>query len=233
VSFNRFGATAAQLPPLYPGTINTDFGGDTAIEGAIDRAVDLILGSLSPRVYQTLIEPDLVRLVQRATAGQTALPAVPLLPMVADSIHVWTGFPTEFQVRPRKLYDPQGDGLVDLPADRFSAVLATGVITLTQPLQADMQVYVSYRTNPNSASFVLPSLARLAIRGAAAELGARLYTQGTQEWLLVDEYRTQFIDELARLRNGDSVPDEIRLAVFWQEIDRVSNQVSSVQMRRG
>lgn len=232
MAFNRFGAVAADLPPLYPGTINTDFGGDTPILGAIDRAVDLIVGAMGTRVYDSLIAPGLVRIVQRAPAGQTVLPALPFLPVESGSVRVWVGFPTEFEQRPRTIYDRRA-GLADLPTSDFSVVLATGVITLTTALQADQLAYASYRTDPTNAAFALPSMARLAVRGAAAELGARLYTQGTQEWALVDEYRTGFLDELARLRSGDAVPDELRVLAFWQELERTGRLIGSVDMLRG
>lgn len=233
MSFNRFGAAAADLLPLYRGTVSNDFGGDTAINGALDRATDLILGSVSPAVYRAMTQPTLVRLVSRATASQTVLPAVPILPIQSNSLHVWVGYPNDFAERPRKLYDMTGSGLVELNAGEFTADLSTGIVTLTAGLYVDQQVFASYDTDTTSALYLLPSLARLAVRGAAAEMGALLYTQGTQEWALVDEYRTQFIDELARLRTGDSIPDEIRLAVWWQEVERTSQTVASVTLLRG
>lgn len=232
MAFNRFGAVASDVLPLYRGTVLTDFGGSTVIETALDRAVDLILGSFSPSVYRAVTQPQLLRLVSRGTNGQIIVPAVPLLPIAANSLHVWVGYPNEFALKPRTIYETQG-GLVELSSDQFTADLSTGVITLATGLQSEQQVFVSYDTDPSSTLFAMASMARLAVRGAAAELGAQLYTQGTQQWALVEEYRTQFIDELARLRTGDSIPDEIRLAVFWQEVERTSQTVSSVDLLRG
>jgi hypothetical protein len=64
-------------------------------------------------------------------------------------------------------------------------------------------------------------------------LGGKIYARATDEWALVDEYRTRFTDELDRLRSGSSIPDEIRLEAYWQEVERTSNAVASVPLLRG
>jgi hypothetical protein len=234
MSFNRFGAVAADLLPLYTDTQASDFGGDTAIQGAIDRAVDLILGAVSTQVYQALTEPRLVRVVARATESQSTTTAPRILPCVADSAHVWVGYASEFQDRPRMLYDNQATGgLLEIDADTFSLNATTGVVTLTNALAKNQIVYLSYIADVDSASYAIPSLARLAVMGAAAELGGKIYARATDEWALVDEYRARFTDELDRLRSGSSIPDEIRLEAYWQEVERTSNAVASVPLLRG
>jgi len=232
MSFNRFGAAYTDALPLYPNTVAADFGGQAAIEGAIDRAVDLILGSLTQNAYQALTAPELVRVVARATAGQTVAGAPRFVPAVANSAHVWVGYATEFFERPRRIYD-RGEGLVELNADRFTFTASTGVVTLGTALAADQQVYLSYQVDVSNASFSVPSLARLAILGAAAELGARLYTQASQQWALVEEYKDAYADALTRLRSGDLVPEEIRLEAYWSEVERSGPQGGSVDLLRG
>lgn len=232
MAYNRFGAAYASVVALYPGTDAADYGGQTTIEEALDRAVDRVAQALPEQLYRALTAPDLERVTARATAGQTVLTAVARLPVLTGTLHLWRGQPSDFQDRPVKSTE-YGDGRMEEAASTFAIVLATGVITLASGLNADDQVFVSYDADTTAATFTAPSLARMAVRGAAAELGARLYSESNQEWKLVDKYEQAFFDDLEALRAGNLVPDEIRARVYWSEPTPRSSQVGSVALRRG
>lgn len=232
MAYNRFGALFGSVVSLYPGSDAADYGGQTAIEEAIDRAVDQVAQALPERIWRALCQPEMERLVGRASAGQTTLPAVARLPVVAGSVHLWHGFPDQFESRPLLSYE-SGPGVYEVAASAFLLVPATGVISLTNGLQSDEQVFVSYEADTASSSFSAPSLARMVVRGAAAELGARLYSEANQEWKLVDEYRQAFLRDLEALRSGDLVPDEVRARAYWSEPAPRSGGVSSVRLCRG
>lgn len=232
MAYNRFSAAFGGVVALYPGTAAADYGGQATIEEAIDRAVDQVAQALPEAVYRALVSPDLERVLTRATAGQTVLPAVARLPIKTGTLHLWRGSPAAFQNRPLLAWE-SGSGLVERPAADFAPNLASGVITLTTALAADEQVFVSYEADTASVSFVAPSLARMAVRGAAAELGARLYSESNQEWKLVDEYRQAFLQDLEALRSGALVPDEVRAAAYWSEPTPRSGLVGSVRLLRG
>lgn len=230
--YNRFGAVYGSIVALYPGTDAADYGGQATIEEALDRAVDQVAQAMPEQVYRALATPDFERIVARATAGQTVLPAVARLPVIAGTMHLWRGQPSDFLGRPVLLTE-FGDGLAEQASSAFTLVAATGVVTLASGLILNDQVFVSYEADTSSGSFTAPSLGRLAVRGAAAELGSRLYSESNQEWKLVDAYRQAFLTDLEALRTGALIPDEIRARVYWSEPTPRSSQVGSVVLHRG
>lgn len=247
MGYNRFGAVYTDVISLYPGSAAADFGGQTAIEAAIDTAVDMVAGSLSPQAYTAITEPTLLMAVRCASQGQTTF-TLPMVPVVSGSYHLWAASPRLFQIRPRLLNDAipiQGDTQVysggygvaspQVEKDRstYSVNLTSGLVTLSTPLNLDDQVFVSYQLDTSSASYSMPSLARLAIRGAAAELGARIYSDGQQEWSLVARYAKYWEDSIAALRASQLIPDEIRFLRWWTEIDRASPAGGSIFFARG
>lgn len=235
MAYNRFGALYTAPIALYPGTALADFGTQAVVEEAIDRAVDRIANAMSEEVYSQLTEPRLELVVRRGTAGQTTA-TLGLIPVVSGSLHLWSGQPRTFQTEPQQTTDlRRSDDLstaVEMASALFSVVLATGVVTFPALLAND-QVYASYQADTASASYSIPSLARLAVRGAAAELGARLYTESNQEWGLVARYREDFEDTLDRLAAGKWVPDELRALRWWDEVAPASSTAGSVRLGRG
>lgn len=231
MGYNRFGAAFSSVVALYPGSVVSDFGGQTTVEEAIDRAVDRVANALTEDVYGQLTEPDLELVVRRATAGQTSA-TLGLYPVVSGSVHVWVGQPVTFQNRPRLETDPVTEDVraTEISSSLFSVVDATGALTLPA-LVANDQVYASYRVDP--ASLSVPSLARICIRGAAAELGARLYTEGNQEWALVTRYREDFEAALDGLSGGTVIPDELRAMRWWAEVKPAGFTGGSVRLGRG
>lgn len=231
MSMNRFGAVYTSVPPLYQGSVAADFGGQTVIETAMDRAVDAIVASCSEDVFGQLSAIDLEQIVRRGVAGTTVLPATTMRPLVSGSVRVWRGDPLEFQVRPS--VGITSNGMPDIASSLFSVSLSTGVVTLVNALAADEVVYVSAEVDTESASYSAPSIARMVCVGAAGQLGEVIYSEGTQEWRLVEMYRTAFNDYLTGLRNGSVIPDEIRRARYWASPVPSSGQGGSVELVRG
>jgi hypothetical protein len=246
MGYNRFGAVYTDVIALYTGTVVGDFGTQQIIEAAIDEAVDMVAGALAPTSYAAITDPTLEQVVTRATAGQTTC-QLGITPVITSQVHVWSGQPILFQIRPRLLTESiasyaGGLGLgnagqimgpqVELDASQFS-VNSAGLVTLNRAMSANDVVYATYRADTTNASYAFPSLARIAVRGAAAELGARLYTDGTQSWDLVKRYAEQFSMALENLRAGTLIPDEIRLMRWFSEVERASNQGGSIRISRG
>lgn len=232
--FNRFGANASGAISLYPGTAMADYGGQTTVEETIDRAVDRVLAALPQSLHDQIVSPSLVLVVARATAGQTTA-TLPLLPGVSGTFHVWRGQPSQFQEKPQ-IYPGtfDGDGLLELDTTLYSVNPTSGVVTFTTGAQVNDQVFASYDVDATSASFSMPSLGRLAIRGAAAELGSRLFSEANQEWLLVEKYEKSFQDDLDALAAGTWIPEELRYLKWWKELEKSSpGGASSIRLYRG
>ena len=253
--YNQFGTTYASVVSLYPGTVLADYPDQPAVDAALNRSVREVASSLNQNSFRNLTEPDLELVERRASAGQTTvtlgLNAVTAnsWPLVANKTHIWVGPPQAFAARPVLATDPFaqpfGSGyqtagyslmgpLVELASSQFSVAVATGVITLTTALTVYQLVYASYTVDVNVAAYSVPSLAEIAVLGAGAELGARLYTSATQEWALVVDYKTRYTAWLDRMVKGEWVPDELRFMRWWKEVERVDVAApSSVRMYRG
>ncbi len=255
--YNQFGTTYAAVVALYPGTVVGDYVSSAVIDTALNRAVREIAASLNQESFRNLTEPDLELVERRATAGQTSLTlganvvAAGSWPIVANKTHVWVGQPQAFSARPLMTTDPYaysqqyGIGVVagmydmlgpmtELPADQFTVNVATGVVTLVAPMQVNDLAYASYVVDVMAAAYAVPSLAEIAVLGAGAELGARLYSAGNQEWKLVEDYRTRYTDWLKRMVEGAWIPDELRYMRWWQEVERVDEKAAtSTRMYRG
>ncbi len=242
MALNRFGAVYTSVVSLYPGTQTSDFATQAIIEEALDWASDALADALSPEIYGQLTEPEMQIVVRRATSGQTT-GTVWLLPMVTGETHVWVGQPSQFVTKPTLYTDYQanqfsdwagsGTSAIELASTAFSVNASTGVITLVTPMQTDDMLVVSYRVDTASASYSIPSMARLAVRGAAAEMGSRLYTEANQEWALVAAYRKEFEDAIAGFRDNSMVPPEMRAAKFWNEPEPLTSQGGTVRLYRG
>lgn len=247
MAYNRFGAVFSDVIALYPGTVAADFGGQAVVEAALDAAVDLVAGAITGQTYQAITEPTLLLAVRQATAGQTTF-TLPLVPIVANSLHLWTGAPRMFQVRPRRLNDPTppaggtltysaGYGVagpqVEIDRGTYSVNLTSGLVTLSAGLNLDDQVFATYQLDTSAGTYAMPSLARAAVRGAAAELGARIFSDGQQEWGLVGAYAGQFKDRVEAMRAGTYIPDEVRVLRWWSELDRAGSTGSGVRFLRG
>ncbi len=231
MSMNRFGAVFGGVVSLYRDTVAADYGGQAVIETAMDRAVDAIVQQMSEASFSQLQSIDLEQVVRRGIAGTTILPAVSIKPLVFGSVRVWRGDPLQFQIRPS--VGITSNGLPDLSASLFSVNLSTGVPTLTDPLASEEVVYVSAEVDTESASYSIPSIARMVCVGAAGQLGEVLYSEGNQEWRLVEMYRQTFADYLTGLRAGTVIPDEVRRARYWSEVAPVSGGSGSVELVRG
>lgn len=230
-TYNYFGATEAQLLRLFPGTAAADYGGSTGISDAMGRAARALAGAMTTPSYRALAEIVELELVEDfAYQGQTTF-SLGLAPYVVNTLHVWSF--------------PRVDDLSSEPVWDESELTVQGIVgqavTLSAGLNRGDRVFATYEIDPDQASFSWPSCADLVLFGAAAELGARLFSEGTQQWDLVKEYKGKFegvyvVAEggaLSRAREGVWVPDELRALRFWKDIERKeSSGVESVQRYR-
>jgi hypothetical protein len=221
--WNNFGALPAAVVALYPSTVLADYdetNPDAVLEDALARAADRIVNSFPERLYKAIAQPELVYAVTRASSGQAAF-NVPFGTALAGTVHVWVGYPAELAYpKPRMEYEVRvgPPGRVELPVDSWSIDYLTGVVSLSAAMDSQQQALMSYETDISAEAFNIDTLARLAARGAAAEVGARLFSEGSQEWLLVTKYAEGFDADLKALHEGRLVPEEVRRLRFWAEI---------------
>jgi hypothetical protein len=255
MTFNLFGATVAGvLRNFQTGSYtpaSADFGGDDAILDVLGEMEGTLLDAMPPRLFQTMAGPDLLRAVVRATAGQTTftLPEI-FRPLQPNTIHLWRGWPATFQDRPKLRTSPDYSDAyeannsnpsrirysptTELDADAFSVNVSTGIVTLTEALQADFTVFASFGVDVGSADYGVPSLARILEMGAAGEIGARVYSRATDEWSLVEGFRSGFAAAVEATGKGERIPPEIRVLQWWQEVEKSQeNRLGSVRMFRG
>lgn len=243
--YNRFGKIYTDVMALYPGTVVTDYDGGGAngqlqIEGALDRAVFEVAASISPAVYKAITLVDAQEIVNFATAGQTSF-TLGLAPVVAGSVHLWIypllpapGSRWVTTTIANDWYLPPAKGYLEVATSDYAVTASTGVIAYSgRALLAGEHVYASYQVDTDNASFSIPMLGQVAMLGAAAELGERLYSASTQEWALVTQYRARFDDLKSKLKTDDIIPDEIRAMSYYKDIEQTSGEVKSVRLYRG
>lgn len=241
VSYNRFGAAFADVIALYPGTQASDYGtasgvanataGQAAIEAALDYYSRLAANALSSAHYAQITAPQAELIDDCTTAGQTSF-ELGIYPVVTGSVHLfrfssWPGH------MPAPVYG-NGLGHGEIETDNFSVTDSTGAINYTGPdtFLAGEMVFASYKVDTANASFSLPAMADVVIRGAASELGSRLYTQGTSEWLLVEKYQSAWDSFLEANKSGQWIDDTLRNLRWWDEAEKQGG-ISSIRIARG
>lgn len=253
--FNRFGAIydsvllKFKLAGYDPAA--DDFGGILAIEAELDDAVRAIVQAMPVRVRDSLTLPELMMVEARASAGQTAF-TLKIIPTITGKAHVWVGPPQAFTEKPILQTDPwnRNNGfmlsngvfnnatppgaIVELPEDKFSIVAATGVGTLVDACNRNDQIYVSYQVSQDAVTFSIPSLADLAITGAAAMLGSKVYPQASSQWDYVAKLMEAWASGIEGLMKGEWVPAEIRTIQWWQapEPNAADGRLGSVRKFR-
>ncbi len=247
--FNSFGASAAQLIAKYPGTVLADYdgggsNGSAVITATLESISREVASAFTAEVYKQLTQVDCEEVVRYATDGQTTA-TVGMPTITAGTLHLWAypslaalnghtngtaidgGF--EYDMWYRK--PVVGYNELTLGVD-YSVSGAT--ITFIVPRTVGERIYASYDTDAANASFALPSIADIVLLGSAAELGSRLYSEGTQEWKLVTGYAERYKDWLDRITKGTWIPDEVRKLLYWNEVERVSeSEVTTVRRYRG
>ena len=245
--YNNFGLTTADVVALYPGTVASDFGGSAPIQSALDSATELVAAALTPQTFEALTWPQLEMVEARATAGQGTV-QLGITPVIPKYVHIWKGQPVLFTTKPRMITDPfytMGVGLsastayagyygtcTELDSSQFTAT-AAGLVTLMVPLVANDLVFATYKIDVTSPNYAEPSLAKIAVRIAGAELGARIYMSGDSQWGLVDMYAKQGAAYIEALRDGSMIPDQIRLLRWWDELERRAPKGATVRFQRG
>lgn len=245
--YNRFGMVHGDVTALYPGTALADYdaggaAGQTKIEGAIDRAVFEVTAALPPAVFKAMTNVEAQEVIDYATANLAAF-TLGMVPVVAGSVHLWLyplapplgGVWTSLNgVVNDAWYKPPVKGFLGVAAADYAVTASTGAISYTgRAINAGERVFASYSVDVDNAAFSSPMLGQVAVLGAAAELGERLYSASTQEWALVTQYRTRYNDLIKQLKDGSLIPDEIRKLKYFTEIERVNNEVRSVRFLRG
>ena len=246
---NRMGAVYTDVLSLYPGTVAADYdaggaSGQTKIEAVLDRTTREVAAALTPDAYRQMTQVNAELVVRYATAGQTTA-TLGLLPAIAGTLHVWR-YPM-LGADAADIFSRQSDqywvdwygkppqlGVGEVPSANVSLVAATGVITLPAgTLSLGDRLYASYDVDVDSASFSMPSLRDIVLLGAAAECGRWLFSQGTQEWSLVEDFRTRYVAMITAMREGALVPDELRKLSYYEPVERNSPEVTSVRIWRG
>ena len=246
--YNRFGKVFSDVSGLYPGTVTADYdaggaNGQVQIEGALDRAVFEVAASLGEDVYNAITGVDAEKVTAYATAGQTSF-QLGMVPIVAGSLHLWLYpllpppgagglYGSSYGVSD-VYYRPPTLGYFELPSTQYSVNATSGLITYTGPaVSVGATLYASYTVDTDNAAFASPMLGQIAMLGAAAELGERLYSQGTQEWALVTQYRERFKALLLQLQEGLLIPDEVRRLDHYTPVEPLDGSVMSVRLFRG
>lgn len=254
--YNRFGATYDQVTALFPGTVVTDYdaggvSGQNNIEGVMDRITREVAAALTPECYKQMTEVDAQLVVRYATSGQASF-TPGITPLIAGTMHLWR-YPSLVAVMPgvpSGLGGPStlGDWAYRKPTVGFNEVPAVNYVPAGQvvnfvgiTLTVGERVFASYDVDVDNAGFSMPSLADIVLLGAAAELGKRLYADGSQEWTLVEEYKARYRGAyvaseggvIAKAFAGNWIPDELRKLTYWENVERVSPEVSSVRIYRG
>lgn len=247
-NFNRFGEVYTDVTALYPGTVTADYDaggsdGQAKIEGALDRAVFMVAAALPPALYKALTRVDAEEVVAYAAQGVSAW-TLGMFPIVAGTVHLWryplltpdgSGWYSNQYPGVGDWYRPPAKGYNEIPTTDYSVNAATGVVTYTgsAPIGLGESIFASYDVSRDAATFTSGMLGQIAVLGAAAELGAMLYSTPAQEWALVTKYAASFDSLLAQIKDGSLIPDEVRKLKYFTQIERTSNEVRSVRALRG
>ncbi len=116
-----------------------------------------------------------------------------------------------------------------------AVVVATGVVTFTTPLNRNDQVFATYEVDVENASYALLSLQDLALTGAAAMGGSKVYPQASSQWQYVNDQKEAWLSGLEGLAKGDWIPAELRTALWWKAPEPQANDetIGSVRKYRG
>ncbi len=249
--FNKFGASAADVIPMYPGTIEADYdgggsNGTAVIESVLDRIAREVAAALSPEAYKQITEVDCQEVVRYAIQGQTSF-TLGLAPIVAGSVHMWIYPPvSSLELRQYGLYDYSSAlnnddyfrkpvlGYGEVATTDYVVTASSGAVSYTGPtIGVGARVYASYNSDITAETFALPSAADLVLLGTAAELGSRLYSESMQEWKLVGSYADRYKAFIESASKNGWIPDEIRALTYFNEIEKTSSEVTSVRLYRG
>lgn len=225
--YNYFGTSFSRVIEFYPDTIAKDFGGEEIILDELARVARKVASSLTPTVYQQMTEPDLQLIVRRATAGQSTA-QLGLYPIIAGSVRLW-------RINQGAVRDPLD---VPKPMPGYGETsgttnATTGAITGIPPMDANDQMYASYQVDVDAATFDMPSMGEICAMGAAANLGPRLYARGSELFEAVKELGERFNKTIDLMLAGTWIPDELRQLRWWNEIERSSSQIASIDLLRG
>lgn len=243
--YNRFGKVYTDVIACYPGTVAADYdaggaSGQTRVEDAMDRATMEVAAALPPAVYKALTDVEAQEVVSYASAALASF-TLGMVPVVAGSVHLWlypllppAGGEWNTGEWSDAWYRPPSIGYNEVPTADYSVTASSGAIAYAgRTIALGERVFASYRVDVDNASFACPMLGQIAVLGAAAEMGERLYSAATQEWALVTQYRTRYNALLEQLKEGTLIPDEVRRLKYFTEVERTNNEVRSVRFLRG
>ncbi len=248
--FNSFGATSASFLAKYPGTVLADYddgngGGAAVITATLESVSREVASAFTEMVYTQMTQVDCEWLVRFANLAQ-ATSTIGLGPVVTGTQHLWL-FPSIASMESVDIWRQSPiyyvydlDFFYRKPVKGYNELIEgtdysiTGsTVTWIRQLENGQRIYASYDVDVSSASFSMPSVADIVYLGAAAELGSRLYSESTQEWELVKQYRDRYKDWLDRITKGVWIPDELRKLNYWNEVERsTGTTVDSKRMYR-
>lgn len=200
--YNFFGATSDQVAACYPGTTESEMGGQSAIEAVMGRAARAVAMALPQAAHDAVT--DVVRYEILADGSVTGNSVTLGLAPVADTVYLWKysgGLPS-FHPRP------------GVHATEGHSRSGTAV-TLDSALSLDQWLIAQYRVDQSSLD--MPQLADIVVYLAAAEIGSALYDAGPTggRWQLVDDYQARADRLLDDLKAGKGLPDSLRRLRLW------------------
>lgn len=254
-NYNRFGATYDLVVDLFPGAVVTDFStdskaGDTIINAVLDRVSRDLMRAMPPATRDAMFQVNAELCVRYATQGQTTF-SVGMKPVLSGTMHLWR-YPTLASLEIPVPLNIAGvgsgvfatdyafrrpvKGLLELASTDYNVTNSTGAIGLAGSLASGLnlgeRIYASYDVDVDNASFAMPSLADVLAVGAAAELGSKLYSEGTAQWALVKDYRSRYDSVIAAMVEGAWVPDELRRLRYWEDLQPKNTEVKSSRVHR-
>ena len=254
-NYNRFGATYDQVIDLFPGAVTTDFAtdsktGDTIINAVLDRVSRDIMRAMPPAMRDGMFQVNAEQCVRYATQGQTTF-SVGMKPVLSGTMHLWR-YPTQASLEIPIPLNIAGvgsgvfasdyafrrpvKGLLELASTDYSVTYSTGAILLGGTISAGLnlgeRIYASYDVDVDNAAFSMPSLADVLCYGAGAEVGSKLYSEGTAQWALVKDYRERYAGIVTAIAAGEWVPDELRRLRYWEDLQPKNSEIKSARIHR-
>lgn len=243
--YNRFGKVFGDVMRCFPGTVVADYdaggaNGQTNIESAMDRATMEVAAALPPAVFNALTNVQAQEVISYASAGLASF-TLGMVPVIAGSVHMWLypllpppGGMWNASLWSAEWFRPPTIGFLEAPTADYVVTASTGAISYTgRAVNLGERVFASYSVDVDNAAFSSLMLGQVAVLGASAELGELLYSQGTQEWALVTQYRERYQSLMDQLKDGSLIPDEVRKLKYFTEVERTNNEVRSVRFLRG
>ena len=196
--YNYFGAAYTDVVALYPGVVAADLGGQSAIEASMLHIEHELARSLNAWLKAGLDRCRWAVVESRATAGQTVITVSAYwgLSYAATINHkVIVNYVNEPPDPPDEAdaYE-NGDGVT--VADSGSDTIK---LTMTTALSVGDEVLMACDVDTSNAAFSIGTLKTILCYGAAALVGAQIYT--AEETAVVDAFDKRYEEARKALKN--------------------------------